>query len=68
MLPGKEVHMLIKETIIRSCCQDRDILKSDDGKYRCIHCGQIWLKIRFLGDNGWDDEFVKPREVKEGSP
>lgn len=68
MLPGKEVHMLIKETIIRSCCQDRDILKSDDGKYRCIHCRQIWLKIRFLGDNGWEDEFVKPREVKEGSP
>ena len=61
--------MQIKETIIRECCQDRDIQKTGENRAVCIHCGKAYIKKTFTdpaGDTDW--EWIPARSVTESSP
>jgi len=56
-----EIVMLIKETVERECCQEKDLKKykgclpNSDNCFFCIHCGQLWSEESYMDEAGARD-------------
>ena len=52
--------MKIKEIIERECCEQKDMIKIDNDKYKCRYCGKKYEKESYCDAAGDTDTRLKP--------